>query len=167
MWSIGCVRTGGEISLTERLSALGVSAYLPMGEKRIRKARKRCKTTIKAPAFPGYLFLQNDTVTDRIYEESAFHDFIRIEGERYLLPGEAIDELRAMESRDMFSDRTPGRPRFTLGEVLRVPDGIFGAYQGRVVREQDGDVWLGGMDFTWPVRFNGLILLRSEVVSTA
>lgn len=163
MWSIGCVRTGGEISLAERLSQSGASTYLPMGVKHVRRARKRCKATIPSPAFPGYLFLEDHTVTDRIYEEPGFYDFIRLEGQRYLLRDEAISDLRAMEDRSMFSDEKPGRPRFTIGEVLRVPEGIFGGMVGIVQHVAGSDVWLGGRDFSKPLRLNGLILLQSQV----
>ena len=163
MWAIGCIRTTAEESLAERLSDRGMVVYLPMGQTRIRKARKRCKTTISVPAFPGYIFIENDSVTDRIYDEPGFYDFIRLEGKRYLLGEDTISEVRAMEGRNMFSSDKPGRPRFTIGEVLRVPDGIFGGMVGIVQDISGSDVWLGGRDFSKPLRLNGLNLLGSDV----
>ena len=67
------------------------------------------------------------------------------------------------KGRDMFSDEKPGRPRFTIGEVLKVPDGIFGGMVGIVQHVAGSDVWLGGRDFSKPLRLNGLILLQGGV----
>ena len=122
MWSIGCVRTGGEISLAERLSQSGASTYLPLGARHVRRARKRCKATIQAPAFPGYIFIE-EPVTDRIYEEPGFYDFIRLEGQRYLLKDESIAELRAMEGGKV--DKNAAR----LEKLQRVIDSAPNRYE--------------------------------------
>lgn len=167
MWAIGCVRTGGEISLTERLLQSRVSTYLPMGARHVRRARKRCKAMIQVPAFPGYIFIEDHTVTDRIYEEPGFYDFMRDQGQRYLLPDTTDDDrwsiakIRAMEERGMFSDEKPGRPRFTIGEVLMIPG--FSNHYGRVVDLQGDRVKLDGAELKWPIWVNGLQLVEGSV----
>ena len=166
-WSIGCVRTGSELSLAERLFSCGVGNYVPMGKTRVRRARRRSKSTLSVPAFPGYMFLSAETVTDRIYDEPGFYGFIRLNGERYHLSSDAVDQIRTMEARGMFDSRHPGRPEFTIGEILRVKEGVFAGYTGVVERVRGAHVWLAGRDFTKPLRLNGLNLLQTGVVCAA
>ena len=165
-YAVAHVRTNDEQNVSERLLEIGVSSYCPKGSWRVSNGRRR-RQRVERAAFPGYIFVEAGTVgySDRVYDVAGFYDFLRVQGEWYLM--ESIDYIRSLEERGAFSQKNKGKPGFTIGEVLRVPDGVFGGMEGEVVAQQDGFVWLSGYDFKYTMRINGLTLFGQHVECTA
>lgn len=155
-WAVGNVHTGAEIAVAKRLEGDGLDVYCPRFEKpaRPRHGRKRQQESVVKAVFPGYLFVNRDSIVnlEAIYETPDFHYFIRNDEKLSLLHDDAIDGLRALEQRGILLPTSIEAliEQFAMGDVVRVLDGPFGGMLGTVVSEDKGRVILSGYDFQIP-----------------
>lgn len=171
--AVANVRTGAEIAMTEWLQETGRAAYCPTASCKGKRQPGGARETVVKAAFPGYLFVAADTIgyADDIFRDPRFNYFLRttpeeiMAGKKHgLVSDKNIGVLRTLESRGVFQPNGAGKPRFRTGELLRVPDGVFGGMTGEVVMTEGAAVWLDGYDFTVRVRFDDGLQLVSEAV---
>lgn len=151
-WAVGNVHTGAEIDVTHRLRALGAEVYCPQYERMTRPARcRKPKKVIKA-AFPGYIFVNVETIQnmEAIDNEPDFHYFIRTDRNLSLLHDSVISDLRAMEARRVFLPTDiPGLTLLRAGDRVRVPDGAWGGRRGVVASILKDRAIITGGDFKY------------------
>ncbi len=167
-WAAASVRTGSEIPLAEHLREAGHEIYCPQYIPGRRPAGKRWPIFDGEPkaGLPGYLFIDHTTIMDPegIYRDRRFHYFIRdVVGAFVLLEDEIVDEMREREALGAFQERSEGGPVFCEGETVRVPRGVYEGWRGHVKEVRGAVVRLDGLDFTRPVWFTALTLLRESV----
>jgi transcriptional antiterminator RfaH len=121
------------------LARQGFTAYLPRYLKRRRHARRI--ETVAAPLFPRYLFVTVDIMCQRW---RSIHSTIGVA--RLVCNGDnpvpvadkVIESLRAREDEQGFVTLRQ-RPRFAVGEKVRVLDGVFADCFGLFDGMKDSD----------------------------
>jgi transcriptional antiterminator RfaH len=123
-WYVAQTHPRAEAKAAEHLTRQGFGVYLPRFRKRRRHARRI--DTVKAPLFPGYLFVAIDTATQRWLSIQSTIGVARLicNGDvPAVVQREIVDALRQREGDGGLIKLEP-RP-FKIGEELRVLDGAF------------------------------------------
>lgn len=157
-WAVGNVHTGSEIDVANRLQGDGMETYCPRFEKPVRRRRqwhRRERETVVKAVFPGYLFVNADTIAnlEAVYETPGFHYFIRNEDRLSLLHDAAIEALKALEGRGVLIATSVRElvAQFLPGDVVRVDDdGSWSGMTGPVFSQDEGSVVVWGGDFKYP-----------------
>jgi transcriptional antiterminator RfaH len=129
-WYVVQTQPHSEPKAVWHLARQGFETYLPRYEKRRRHARRI--ETVGAPLFPRYLFVAIDTASQRW---RSIHSTVGVS--RLVCNGEeparvadgVVDSLRLRENERGFV-RLDARPRFAIGEQVRIVDGIFASCLG-------------------------------------
>jgi transcriptional antiterminator RfaH len=138
-WYVIQTHAHAEGKAAAHLARQGFDAYLPRYLKRRRHARRI--ETVAAPLFPRYLFVTVDMVCQRW---RAIHSTIGVA--RLVCNGDdpvpvtddVIAILKAREDGQGFVTLRQ-RPRFALGEKVRVLDGVFADCLGLFDGMKDSD----------------------------
>jgi transcriptional antiterminator NusG len=137
-WHILQVFPGREAKVWRALDRRGISAYLPIEVRaRNRKTgavarRKHLGHVIKSPFIPGLIF-----IPDFELENSQLREIDDVEGLLYVGPCLAfltlaqLDHLRALEA---LSNMPRGQRKYALGQMVRITDGPFFGFEGRIDR---------------------------------
>ncbi len=159
-WAVAYVMAGAERTVSETMAREGCEVYLPLMVRRVRPAGCRRPTEAEAPLFPGYLFVDYETLGPpwMLHDEERFICFLGSGGEITLLCDEIIEQVRAIE-RDWAPLPEPEQPEFMLGEVVKVPAGPLAGYTGKVVRINGKRVLLDGMEFGRAMWFPAMTLV--------
>jgi transcriptional antiterminator RfaH len=124
-WYVVQTQPHSEPKAVWHLERQGFGTYLPRYEKRRRHARRI--DTVAAPLFPRYLFVQIDLATQRWRSIQSTIGVSRLvcngEDPAALADG-VVDGLRRREDARGFVGLEP-RPRFAIGEQVRIVDGLF------------------------------------------
>jgi transcriptional antiterminator RfaH len=121
------------------LGRQGFDAYLPRYEKRRRHARRI--ETVAAPLFPRYLFVAIDVASQRwrsIQSTIGVSRLVCNGDDPAVLADAVVDGLRGREDARGFVRLDP-RPRFAIGERVRIVDGIFASSLGLFDGITDGE----------------------------
>jgi transcriptional antiterminator RfaH len=124
-WYVVQTHTHAEAKAAAHLARQGFTAYLPRYLKRRRHARRI--ETVAVPLFPRYLFVTVDVMCQRW---RAIHSTIGVArlvcngDDPVAVADKVIETLRAGEDGQGFVSLRQ-RPRFALGEKVRVLDGVF------------------------------------------
>jgi transcriptional antiterminator RfaH len=121
------------------LARQGFTAYLPRYLKRRRHARRI--ETVTAPLFPRYLFVTVDIMCQRwrsIHSTIGVARLVCNGDDPVPVADEVIETLRAREDEQGFVTLRQ-RPRFAVGEKVRVLDGVFADCLGLFDGMKDSD----------------------------
>lgn len=122
-WYVAETHPQAEARALENLARQGYAAYLPRYWKRRRHARRT--DTVKAPLFPGYLFVCMDVAKTRwraIRSTIGIRHLI-CEGEKPVpVPHGVVEDIQAREDEAGLVPVPPPVP-FQPGEELRVTEG--------------------------------------------
>jgi transcriptional antiterminator RfaH len=139
-WYVVQTQINAEAKAERNLVQQGFKIYLPKYLKRRSHARKIEK--IAAPLFPRYLFVQIDLATQRWRSvQSTFGvSHLVLNGSDPARVGpDVISSLRAREDDGGYVKLDP-RPKFALGEKVRVLAGVFaenlGLFDGMADRDR-------------------------------
>jgi len=124
-WYVVQTHAHAETKAVWHLGRQGFATYLPRYEKRRRHARRI--ETVAAPLFPRYLFVAIDRATQRwrsIHSTIGVTRLVCNGEEPVALADGVVDGLRRRENERGFV-RLQTRPRFAIGEQVRIVDGIF------------------------------------------
>jgi transcriptional antiterminator RfaH len=112
------------------LERQGFDAYLPRYEKRRRHARRI--ETVAAPLFPRYLFVAIDMAAQRwrsIQSTIGVSRLVCNGDDPAVVAHGVVDGLRRREDERGFV-QLDARPRFAIGDKVRIVDGIFASCLG-------------------------------------
>lgn len=165
-WAIGNVSTGMEFAVAKKLRKGGLELYCPYFKKPVRVrywGRKKKRETIDKAAFPGYLFVNYETVSnlESVERETPdFHYFLRNKGRVSLLHDDQIDALRALEGKGILVATSIRElvSQFFKGDLVRVEEGAMEGYTGIVEKQQGERVVVSERDFSMPVELPAEIL---------
>lgn len=139
-WHVVQTHPHAEQKAAAHLMRQGYAIYLPRYLKRRRHARR--VETVPAPLFPRYLFVTIDRMTQhwRSIRSTVGVTHLVCHGEDPAwVPDHVISDLRGREDERGFV-RLDQRPRFALGDKVRVVDGVFdaclGLFDGMADRER-------------------------------
>jgi transcriptional antiterminator RfaH len=139
-WYVVQTHVHSETKAVGHLNRQGFSTYLPLYLKRRRHARK--VEVVAAPLFPRYLFVAIDRMSQRwrsVQSTIGVAHLVANGDEPATVSHGVIAELRARQDDRGFIQLDP-RPRFALGEKVRVVEGIFdaciGLFDGMADRER-------------------------------
>lgn len=139
-WYVVQTHVHAETKAVAHLGRQGYCAYLPRYLKRRRHARRI--ETVAAPLFPRYLFVAIDRASQRwrsIQSTIGVTHLVCNGDEPAIVPNGVVEQLRSRENDGGFITLDT-RPRFALGEKIRVVDGIFdaciGLFDGMADRER-------------------------------
>jgi transcriptional antiterminator RfaH len=138
-WYVVQTQPHGETKAVWHLERQGYATYLPRYQKRRRHARRI--ETVAAPLFPRYLFVAIDMATQRWRSIQSTIGVSRLvcNGEEPAVLADGIVEgLRRRENEGGFV-RLDSRPRFAIGEKVRIVDGIFASHLGLFDGLSDGE----------------------------
>jgi transcriptional antiterminator RfaH len=132
-WYVVQTRPHAEVRASAHLDRQGFGVYLPRYLKRRRHARQ--VEIVAAPLFPRYLFVAVDFATQRwrsIYSTTGVSQIVSAGESPVAVSDSVVEALRRREVAGFV--QLPQRPRFALGEKVRVLDGVFsdclGLYDG-------------------------------------
>lgn len=122
-WYVARTKARSETLARARLRRQGFEVYLPQYGRRRRHARRT--EVVRAPLFPGYLFLHLDLSSSRWHSVNGtvgVHSLLCHGRMPAAVPEGVVEELRARETRDGL---VPLRSLMVLeqGERLRIVDG--------------------------------------------
>jgi transcriptional antiterminator RfaH len=138
-WYVVQTHAHSEAKALAHLARQGFTAYLPRYLKRRRHARRI--ETIAAPLFPRYLFVTVDMMCQRwrsIHSTIGVARLVCSGDNPVSLADDVIETLRAREDGQGFVTLRQ-RPRFALGEKVRVLDGVFSDCLGLFDGMKDSD----------------------------
>jgi transcription antitermination factor NusG len=129
-WWVAHVRSRQEKALARHLHPLNVPFYLPLGQRRLRRAGRSFVSHM--PLFSGYVFFRG--TREQRYLAVLSHLIVNVlEVEDQVLLGSELARLRALQE--------SGLPLFPhvyvgSGDVVRIREGPFRDYSGIVLREK-------------------------------
>jgi transcriptional antiterminator RfaH len=138
-WYVVQTQPHGETKAVWHLGRQGFDTYLPRYEKRRRHARRI--ETVAAPLFPRYLFVAIDMASQRwrsIHSTVGVSRLVCNGDDPAVLADGIIDGLRRREDERGYV-RLDSRPRFAVGDPVRIVDGIFTSYLGLFDGISDGE----------------------------
>ena len=122
-WYVAQTHSHAETKAIGHLVRQGFEVYLPQYRKTRRHARR--VERVRAPLFPGYLFVAIDVARERwraIRSTVGIRSLI-CDGEAPLaVPDGIVDDIRAREDVDGLVD-VPTPPPFVRGDAVRIGDG--------------------------------------------
>lgn len=139
-WHILQVFPGREVKVMRTFERRRISAYLPMEVRSLHRMtgaqarRRHLGKTVRAPFIPGLIF-----IPDFELRNDAIGKVDDVEGLLYVGPClafltlEQLDQLRALEA---FSNVPRGQRKrlYELGQLVRITDGPFYGFEGRIDR---------------------------------
>jgi transcriptional antiterminator RfaH len=136
-WCVVQTHPHAETKVAAHLQRQGHPVYLPRYLKRRSHARRI--QTVPAPLFPGYLFVMLAHRWRSIQSTIGVSRLLCNGEEPAVLPAAVINELQNRHD-DAGFVRLDLRPRFKLGDKIRIVDGAFtaclGMYEGMADRER-------------------------------
>ena len=119
----------------DQLQQKGLPAFLPRVDVWSRRRGRR--RLIKAPMFPGYLFLQHSMDKDTYIAVSRVKGLVRVLGERWdrleeIPPG----EIQAIQKIDAACCRVLPYPYLREGQRVRIADGPLTGVEGLLVESR-------------------------------
>jgi transcriptional antiterminator RfaH len=138
-WYVVQTHGHAEAKAFTQLARQGFTAYLPRYLKRRRHARRI--ETVAAPLFPRYLFVTVDIMCQRwrsIHSTIGVSRLVCNGDDPVPVADDVIETLRAREDEQGFVTLRQ-RPRFALGEKVRVLDGVFADCLGLFDGMKDSD----------------------------
>lgn len=121
------------------LERQGFDTYLPRYQKRRRHARR--VETVAAPLFPRYLFVAIDMAAQRwrsIHSTIGVSRLVCNGDDPAILAAGVVDGLKRREDERGFV-QLDSRPRFAVGDPVRIVDGIFTSCLGLFDGISDGE----------------------------
>jgi transcriptional antiterminator RfaH len=138
-WYVAETHPQSETRALRHLARQGYAAYLPRYLKRRRHARRT--EAVRAPLFPGYLFVCMDVAKTRwraIRSTIGVRHLI-CEGEKPVpVPAGVVEDIRAREDEGGLVPVVPPPP-FSAGEEVRVTHGAMRGQMGWFQRVADRD----------------------------
>ena len=129
-WWVAHVRSRQEKALARWVSPHGIPYFLPMQEKRVKRAGRLFVSHL--PLFPGYLFFRGRRDDRRVVLESnLLTRAIEVLDQHRL--GEELSQIHRLQ--ELGATLVP-RPFFSKGDEVRVTEGPFQGYKGVVVQEK-------------------------------
>ena len=123
-WYAVQVHPRSEMKALTHIARQGFEVFLPRFMKRRNHARR--VENVSAPLFPGYLFVAIDMAAQRwrCINSTVGVQRLVCNGDRpAMIDAKVIDALKIRQ--DDLGFVTLEKPRFTVGEKLRVIDGVF------------------------------------------
>lgn len=137
-WYVAQTQVRGEERARANLEHQGFRTYLPRYRREIRHARRR--EVVRAPLFPGYIFVRFDPAAARWRSVNGTFGVSRLvcHGDQpAALPPGVVEEIAAREGQDGL---IPLAPRaFRKGEALRIVSGALADCLGFFERMADHD----------------------------
>lgn len=136
-WYVAETHPQSEARALEHLARQGYAAYLPRYLKRRRHARRT--DTVRAPLFPGYLFVFMDVARTRwraIRSTIGVRHFICVGEKPLAVPPGVVEDIRAREDEGGLVPVAPPVP-FQPGEEVRVTAGALREQVGWFQRVTD------------------------------
>jgi transcriptional antiterminator RfaH len=138
-WYVVQTHAHAEAKAAAHLARQGFTAYLPRYLKRRRHARRI--ETVAAPLFPRYLFVTVDMVCQRwrsIHSTIGVARLVCNGDDPTAVEDAVVESLKAREDAHGFV-KLGQRPRFALGDKVRVLDGVFAECLGLFDGMKDSD----------------------------
>jgi len=139
-WYVAHTHPHAEAKATAHLSRQGFDVYFPRYIKRRRHARRI--ETVPAPLFPRYLFVAIDLNAQRwrsIFSTVGVSRLVCNGEDPSPVPVGIVEALKNREDANGFI-KLDSRPRFHVGDKIRVLDGAFssclGLFEGMAERER-------------------------------
>ena len=139
-WYVAHTHPHAEAKATAHLSRQGFNIYFPRYIKRRRHARRI--ETVPAPLFPRYLFVAIDLNAQRwrsIFSTVGVSRLVCNGEDPSPVPVGIVEALKSREDANGFI-KLDCRPRFHVGDKIRVLDGAFssclGLFEGMAERER-------------------------------
>jgi transcriptional antiterminator RfaH len=140
VWHVVQTHTHAEVKAQMHLARQGFETYLPRYLKRRRHARRT--ETIASPLYPRYLFVAFNAAIHRwraIYSTIGVTRLIGVGDVPSSIDSSIISTLKSRENTQGFI-QLERRPRFAIGDKVRVREGIFsdslGLFEGVDDRER-------------------------------
>ena len=139
-WYVVQTHANGEARASSNLVRQGFEIYLPRYLKQRTHARK--VERVPAPLFPRYLFVRIDTLVQRwrsVHSTFGVSRLVSNGSHPVPVPLQVLSTLREREDSDGYVTLDQ-RPRFALGEKVRVLRGVFaeslGLFDGMADRDR-------------------------------
>ncbi len=155
-WKVICTQSRYEFKVEEQLERLGIVNYLPK-IKLLRQWSDRKKIII-APAFPGYIFVNNDeNLRNQVFSAKGVLQYVRIENRDAIIREKEMQLIHLVET--AFSSTA-----FQIGNLVQIKHGPFQGYQGllkRVIKKEKATLVLKdiSLGFVLELPLNDLVLI--------
>lgn len=132
-WQVLHVRSRHEKVVARSLVEAAVPFYLPQIEKHVRKGGRTFTSHI--PLFPGYVFYKGGREDlSVLWRTGGVVRVLPVQDEALL-----AEELLQLVQLQQAGAKLIPHPFVTVGDEVRITDGIFAGYRGVVVREKGSE----------------------------
>lgn len=135
LWRVAHVKSRQEKVLSRYLYDRAIPFYLPQSEQTTKRGGRTFKSF--TPLFGGYVFvkaMKEDTLTIR--RSDVIANLIDVHDQRQLQ-----EELHQLHRLQQSGALLVPYPELTVGDKVRITEGVFKGYEGTVIREK-GDIRL-------------------------
>lgn len=154
-WSVACVTSGDEQKVCQGLKRLEVSHYSPMCRYRTKRRgpKRNGEKTIEKAAWPGYILLDESTITDQGKIERLQHFICFLiypwSRRKKVILNAIVASLKDLEKDGALtlSDVEQAMYGVPMGSRVRITEGILFGYQGIVKAMRKEYAEVEGVDF--------------------
>ncbi len=137
-WNALYVASRSEKKVLQRLSELGIEAYVPL-KKEIRQWSDRRKQVI-VPLINGYVFIRvTKQERDLVFRANGVVNYVRSNGKDAVIRDEEILILKSIEEKGYFVEANPIND-FNVGDRTIINYGQFKGLKGIIERVSNKDV---------------------------
>jgi transcriptional antiterminator RfaH len=159
-WKALYVSSRSEKKVCQRLTDLGLIAYVPLKKER-RQWSDRKKIVI-SPLLNGYVFVQIDEKKrDEVFKASGVVQYVRYNGSDAIIRDEEIEVLKSIEEKGYHAEAAPLQ-KLEAGTRTLIRHGQFKGLTGTVVRSAGKDIYTISLE---SIGFSVKINLPAEVLS--
>ena len=159
-WKALYVASRAEKKIVQRLTELGVEAYVPL-KKEKRQWSDRKKTVI-TPLINGYVFVHvNQKTRDIVFKSSGVIQYVRYNGNDAIIRDEEIEVLKDIELKGYHAEAAP-LSKLESGNRALIKHGQFKGMTGTVVRSAGKESYTISLE---SIGYSVRIDLPAEVLS--
>lgn len=161
-WKALYVASRSEKKVAERLSELGIEAYVPL-KSEMKQWSDRKKTVI-SPLINGYVFVKlNEQQRELVFKAPGVIQYVRFNSGDAIIREEEITVLKSMEEKGYYVEAGP-LEKLSEGDRAKIQHGPFKGMSGVVDRVNDKDVYtihLESIGYSLRVNLLGEVLIKN------
>ncbi|MGZ3900159.1 MAG: UpxY family transcription antiterminator [Bacteroidia bacterium] len=159
-WKALYVASRSEKKVVERLTDMGIEAYLPL-KKEKKQWSDRIKTVI-SPLINGYVFVNmNDQQRELVFKAQGVIQYVRYNGGDAIIRDEEINILKSIEQKGYYAEAS-GIKKLNQGDRTLIQHGPFKGMTGTVERLNEKDIYTLLLE---SIGYSLRVNLPSEVLS--
>jgi transcriptional antiterminator RfaH len=160
-WKALYVNSRSEKKVVERLTELGIEAYVPL--KKEKKQWSDRKKTVISPLINGYVFVHvNEQQREQVFKAVGVIQYVRFNGSDAIIRAKEIEVLKSVEEKGYYTEAAP-LENFIIGDRTAIRHGQFKGLIGIVDKSAGREIytiWLESIGYSLKVNLPAEVLTK-------